>query len=186
MDSDRVPVFRLGIKSGTLLLLTAISLSSLLLTIYLGDEFYKLHGPVNSSNYTTGGIYVAMNLAGLISVLSLLLSFVFVITSFLLIIAIILYLRTGMILLYDDHVEWHRKGSVTVLDYSDLKDVYIGYGIVNVSGNAYMRKQFYPYRRLSFYIDNRRFEFKTNRYKGIEVFLRAKIPRKNIDVDDTG
>lgn len=175
------PDYTLGFRMKYLVVSAVVSAISLPLVIYLGDQFAAVHGPDSS-----GQIYLGLNYAGLLSSLGFVFSFVTVFAIMALIAFIIIYFRTGQVRLYDDHVEWTKRGNTLNLQYEELTDAYFGYTATPSAtpppgGN---QPTYSVQRIVSFYIGNKMFNFNTRRRPGLTSYLEERVPKKNIDVED--
>ncbi len=179
-ESD--PKYVLGFRAKYLAIAAALFAVSLVLVYYLGNLFVSAHG-VNDS----GSIYLALNYAGMLSVLIIIFAFLTVAGGFGILVSAISMLSVGQLRLYDDRVEWKRRGNTRELQYSDLSDAYFGYDVMptGYSASPAGAGGLVAARRIvSFYIGNRRFTFNTRRRPELTSFLESKIPKKNVDVDD--
>ncbi len=118
-------------------------------------------------------------------------SFSVVLTGLGCILMIVMYLRVGTLYFFESHVTWKVRRDARELGYSDLTDAYFGeYAtpsgtILGVPGGP--PKQMVNVRNVvSFYIGDRKFLFRNARGAHGEYllsFLRERIPKENIDVD---
>lgn len=185
-SDDGSPAFAMGITVGKIVVVLAWFILSLVGVWYAGNFFVAYHGID-----TSGTIYLAPNIAGLYSVLSLVLSFSTVFAGLGIIVAAISVMRTGRVELFDDHVIWKIRGKTQRKEYSDLKDAYFGYQVTSSTSSFAMaysnnpsNQQFSYSRVVSFYIDNTKFTFSTKKRPGLTKFLETRIPKSNIDVED--
>lgn len=97
----------------------------------------------------------------------------------------------GNFAFFDDHVIWTRGRSVTRLNYSELEDAYFGYigSQTSAASSPYgagpSGNRYYYSRVVSFYVGKKRFTFGVRKQPGLTQFLEERIPRENIDVDDS-
>ncbi|MDS0256866.1 hypothetical protein ApAK_04125 [Thermoplasmatales archaeon AK] len=164
-----------------------ISLALFIFFLWLLPKFPAIRsGESTSQRFFTGGIYFAPDLAGLVSVLFLVVDFSTLISCFALLFWVIGWLMRGELRLFEDRIEWKKKGRVTTLAYDQLQDVYLGHiampSTVFSPTGAYQQRQVRLRKAFSFYIDKRKFFFIIDKYPGIFDFLEAKIPKANFDV----
>lgn len=181
-DRGSEPAYILGFRFKYLLRSVIWFALSLTGAYFAGNEFVALHGVNNS-----GAIYFGLNLAGIVSIIIIILSFSTVIGGMGVIVGVGRFLSTGQIRLFDDHAVWKRRGQSRRLDYSEFTDAYFGYQAVplNSQPSLYYHNQNYVRRRLiSFYIGNKRFSFTSRGKRDLDSFLESRILKKNIDVED--
>lgn len=172
MTGDQ-PVFTLGIKFSRIVIFSVIAAISISLLIYLGD-LGVVHKP--------GIIYQ------ILSYLAFACAFIFVFSFLGVIVGLLARLRVGYFLLFDDHLELDKKRTKQRINYEELKDAYFG----DISTRTYNTAGAPTYnfsRVASFYIGEKRYTFRERTASDgtkLSTFLEARIPKKNIDVEDDG
>lgn len=182
MDNE-VPTYVLGVRLKRIFVVVAWFALSLISILIIPKPTQG-----NTTSPLTGLPFnLTFNMQGLLNILSLALAFSTVFSAFAILAFFASWSMTGQLRLFDSHAIWKKMRSEREVDYSEFTDAFFGVDARSTyaSGSPYGPINNYSYTTVaSFYIGRKRFNFSTRKMPGLIKFLEARIPKKNVDVDE--